>query len=57
MDEDNSGNEYCFSEFKVRMVKMPAKMDKADQMVVITVWAAGIEEALTCGEVLSAIYL
>lgn len=50
-DETSDGS---FHEFEVSMYTV----DTRDMKVVdLTIWAAGFEEALTCGEVLSAVYL
>jgi hypothetical protein len=43
-----------FHEFSVMITKANNLLDEP---IVITVWAAGLEEAMDCGEVLSGVYL
>jgi hypothetical protein len=50
--EENE-NEGSFSEYAVVIKSIEGKQRED---VFLTVWAAGFEEALTCGEILSAVY-
>ena len=43
-----------FSEFSVMIAKADNLVDKP---VILTVWAASLEEAMDCGEILSGVYL
>jgi hypothetical protein len=52
MDDENGYP--TFYEFSV-MITKANNLD--DGPIVIAVWAAGLEEAMDCGEVLSGVYL
>ena len=52
-DHEENENEGSFNEYVVVM-KIIEGREKED--ISLTVWAAGFEEAMTCGEILSAVY-
>jgi hypothetical protein len=52
MNDEDDG--LTFHEFSVMITKAD---NLIDEPVILTVWAAGLEEAMDCGEILSAVYL
>lgn len=57
--ESENPEEYKFVEYRVKMVTVTGdkSIDRCEKPVVLSVWARGLDDALTCGEILSAIYL
>jgi hypothetical protein len=50
---EDSENQTIFSEFAVSI----STLERFSEPVILIVWAKDIEDAIDCGEVLSAIYL
>jgi len=53
-DVSDETAEGCFHEFEVEIRSVDTRDIKT---IELSVWAQGYEEALTCGEILSAVYL